>query len=83
MVLHFFTYLEAWGSRRSATPLPRPAACDNLLAPNLAQMDLSSFPSYQAGVVAYEGDFMDHTEMYRQAFCVCEALMAPSIALRF
>ena len=51
IVLHP-TYLETWGSRRSATPLPRPAACDNLLAPNMAQTDLCSFLSYKDGAVA-------------------------------
>ena len=43
------------------------------------------FPEFslQNGVVAYEGDFVDDTEMYVYAFCGCEALMAPSIALKF
>ena len=77
IVLHP-TYLETWDFRWSG-----PATCDNLLAPNMAQTDLTSFLSYQDGVFVLEGDSMDDTEMYRQAFCVCEALTAPSIALRF
>ena len=83
-MLHLLTYLEAWNARRSATPSSRPAFYDNLLAPNPPQTDLSSIISPQDGVVASEDDFLDDdTEMYVCAFCVCEALIAPSIALRF